>query len=281
MDAAADHAAAFAHGAQGLRDQFAGGGEEDGGVQWLGRVRVGVAGPGGALHAGEFLCGEIAGAGEGQYSPALVAGDLGHQVRGGAEAVDADGSRFAGALQGAPADQSRAQQRCGGHGVDLAQRDAEVGACDEVAGEAAGSGVASELRCVAEVLAAAAAVVADAAGGAQPRHADALADGEVVDAKAEAFDQADHLVPRHDRQPQVRQFAVDHVQVGAADAAGFHAQAHFAVAGFGVVVLAQYQGSMDGFERHRAHGRSLNAGTARAAARSTARAASRRRAPIR
>jgi len=54
---------------------------------------------------------------------------------------------------------------------------------------------------------------------AQPGYADALTDGERRDAWSDGVDSADNFMPGNDGQVQIGKFAVDHVQVGAADAA--------------------------------------------------------------
>ena len=90
-------------------------------------------------------------------------------------------------------------------------------------GVAAVAGVAGELGMVAEILAAVVAIEAMPAGVREPGNADPLADREAFDAGAEPLDEADDLVAGNDRQPLVRQLAVDDVQIGAADAAGLDA----------------------------------------------------------
>ena len=87
-------------------------------------------------------------------------------------------------------------------------------------GVAAVAGVAGEQRPVAQVLPPVTAIWTDAAGRAEPGHADPLAQGKAGDAGAERRDPADDLMAGDDRQLRVRQFAVDHMQVGAAHAAG-------------------------------------------------------------
>ena len=124
-------------------------------------------------------------------------------------------------LQAPPADQPGAQPRRDlGVVAALAQRKAEARVRHRVRGKAAVARIAGEDRRVAQVLGALAAIGTDAAGGAEPRHADALAEREAADALADRRDAADDLVPRHDRQLGVLQLAIDDVQVGAADAAG-------------------------------------------------------------
>ena len=70
------------------------------------------------------------------------------------------------------------------------------------------------------------------AGLAEPGHADARP-GREIDAIADRLDAADDLVAGNDRQLRIRQFAVDHVQVGAADAAGLDPHADLAAPGSG------------------------------------------------
>ena len=67
----------------------------------------------------------------------------------------------------------------------------------------------------------------------EPGDADPFADGEALDAGAELLDDADDLVAGNDRQPLVRQLAVDDMQIGAADAAGLDADQHLAGPGAG------------------------------------------------
>jgi hypothetical protein len=55
---------------------------------------------------------------------------------------------------------------------------------------------------------------------AEPRNADTLAHVQVLDAGADRIDSAYDLVARDNRHYRIRQFAIDDMQVGAADAAG-------------------------------------------------------------
>ncbi len=91
---------------------------------------------------------------------------------------------------------------------------------DAVVAVAAVQGVAGEARVRAQVLPAAPAIAANAAGPAEPGDADALPFGEALDARAEGRDAPHDLVSRHDRQPGLRKVAVHHVEIGAADPAG-------------------------------------------------------------
>ncbi len=122
-------------------------GEDQGGVE-LGRVASRRRRRPRRTHgAGEVLGRGVAGAGEGVELAALVPGDLGHDVGGGAEAPDAEAARVAGHAQGAVADQAGAEQR-GGLGVAVAvgQREAVGGVGDGELGVAAVQRVAGEAR---------------------------------------------------------------------------------------------------------------------------------------
>src|SRR5207244_7999947 len=105
--------AALGGGAQGQRDECADRREEERGVELLGRRLVGAAGPSGAEPSREILRRAVARPGEGVDLAALVAGDLRDDVRGRAEAVDADAPRVAGHAQRAIAELGRASCREG------------------------------------------------------------------------------------------------------------------------------------------------------------------------
>jgi hypothetical protein len=113
-------------------------------------------------------------------------------------------------------------------------------------------------RGAAQVLVAAPAVGAGAAGEAQPGDPHALADREPRAARAERLDGAHHLVAGHERQPARRQVALDDVQIGAAHAAGRDPHAHLAGAGPRLVALARAERRARRrslpFEDHLAHG---------------------------
>ena len=79
--------------------------------------------------------------------------------------------------------------------------------------------VAGEERIFAEVFLVPAAIEALAAGIAQPRHAEAVADAEFLGALACLDDRTDNLVSRNEGELGVGQFAVDDMQVGPADPA--------------------------------------------------------------
>src|SRR4051812_43370326 len=111
-----------------------------------------------------------------------MAHHLRHDVGGGAKAVNADQPRVPGHAQRAVTDEAGAHQ---GRRLDVApagvDRKAIALVGDGQLGIAAVDLIAGESRAVAQILAAAAAVSADAACPAEPRHADPVADPETVD----------------------------------------------------------------------------------------------------
>ena len=129
--------------------------------------------------------------------------------------------------QRAVADQPGAQQRCGGDVVKRRiDREAIALVGDGELGVAAVDLVAGEPGVVAQVFLARAAIRADAAGPAEPRHPDPVADREPVRPLPCRDHVADDLVPQDQRQFRVWQLAVDHMQIGAADRAGPHRDEH-------------------------------------------------------
>jgi hypothetical protein len=72
------------------------------------------------------------------------------------------------------------------------------------------------------------AIGTDAAGVAEPRNADTLADVQVLDLYADDIDPANNLMARDNRNVRVGQLAVDDMQIGAADAAGAHLNPYLA-----------------------------------------------------
>ena len=104
---------------------------------------------------------------------------LRHDMGRRAEAIDAEARRVAGHLQRAVADQPGAQQRrCFGVAVAFRQMEAVARVGDRVRGVAAVDLVAGEAGAVAEIFLPVAAIGAGAVGQPEPRHADAVADGE-------------------------------------------------------------------------------------------------------
>ena len=117
-----------------------------------------------------------------------------------------------------------------------------------ILGVAAVQGIAGEFRGLAEVLPFLSAVAAAAAGVAQPGHPDAVADPEFLHLSAQGGHGPDDLVADDQGQFGLGEFAVDDVQVGAADAAGVDPDEHLLRAGCGDRDFQVFQG-LPGFSR--------------------------------
>ncbi len=171
-----------------------------------------------------------------------------------AEAEDADRLRLSGGLQRAPADEPGAEERRGRDRIEpVLERKRESGVGDRVGREAAVAGVAGEDRLVAEILTRAQAKRAVAAGVAEPGYADTGPERE-ADALARRLDPADDLMARHNRRLDVGQFAVDHVQVGAADAAGLDPHANLPRPGHRIRPLLHREPLAGPLQNHGVHG---------------------------
>ena len=103
-----------------------------------------------------------------------------------------------------------------------------MGIGDAGLGIAAVQGVAGELRPVAEVFQMHPAVWTSATGVAEPRHSHPHAHLKASHARPYLGDTADDFVARDQRQFRRRQLAIDHMQIGAADAAGRNVDADLA-----------------------------------------------------
>ena len=130
-------------------------GEDERGVELLGRRAERVAGPLRAELQGEGLGRLVVGAREREHAPALVDRHLADDVRRRAEAVDARGARRRRRAAGPVADQPGAQERRAWKVlVALGEREAEALVGHRALGVAAVEVVAGEAGAVAEVLAA-------------------------------------------------------------------------------------------------------------------------------
>ena len=152
-------------------------------------------------------------------------------------------------------EQSRGAAATGSRSSGERERERRLG--DGVGGEFPVARVAGEERRVAEIFARAHAIGAMAARMAEPRDADAGPKRQ-ADALASRLDPADDLMPRHDRQLRIGQVAVDHVQVGAADAAGRDRQPNLPRPRLGLGPLLDREPLAGPPENHRAHVRELS-----------------------
>ena len=152
-----------------------------------------------------------------------MARDLRDDVRRCAEAVQPEPLGVAGEPQRAIADQTGAEEgRAADREEVRRQRIAVALVRERVLGVAAVAVVTRELRAVAEVLLAGAAVAAVAVGPTEPRNADAT---------PFADDLADDLVADHERQLRPSQLAVDDVEIRPADTACLDANDELARSG--------------------------------------------------
>ena len=200
------------------------------------------AGPHRAQSAGKILRRDVAGSGEGIDGAALPARDLGDDVPGRAEAVDAEPLGVARHHQRPPADQAGAQQRRDRNIVAVfAEREGIARVGNGVGGEAAVPRVSGEERTVAEIFHALPAEAADAAGVAEPGDSDPLADPVGGDVAADEVDAADDFMAGNDGIFDAGKLGIDDMKVGPADAAGAHLDANFSVAGEGIGALLHLQ----------------------------------------
>src|SRR5512132_1792442 len=225
--------------------------EDDRRVELLGRRRVRVTGPLGTELAGALLPPRITGTCEREDTLTLMAGDLGDDVGRRAEAVQAEARSIAREPQRSKADQPCTQERRRRDVViGLRRCMAEPLVGDDVLGIAAVAVEAGELRVIAEVLAARAAVAALAVGPAEPGNTDPL---------PAPFYPTYDLMPEHERQLRVGQLAVDDMKVRAADSAGADADEQLARAGLGHREIQLLERPPGLSEHHRAHQRGLTA----------------------
>jgi len=255
VDPAADHNAAEVERAQGLGNEFAGGRENDGGIERVGRKGIGIARPKCADFFGEFLSPHITTAGEGVNFSPLEFCHLGDDVTGRAKAVDAQARAVAGLEQRAVANQSGAHER-GGLGVRVSGGNgkAKTRIGDGIFGVAAVNGVAGEAGLLTKVFTIRAAKAAFAAGPAKPRDADAITGIETLHAFALDNNGADDFMAGHERELGVGQFAIEEMKISAANRAGANTDEDLAGCGAGGWKLNGPQGLSRLFEHHGAHG---------------------------
>src|ERR1035437_827682 len=251
MDAGADHGAPGSHRLQRERNQFAGRGEDDRGVEWRGSRAGAVPRPRRPQAAGNLLAGEIPGPREGVHGGITVAGHPPDQVRGAAEAVQPQPRSMARHPERSEADETGAEQR---RRLDVrgpaGQAEAEAGVGQGELGETTVDITAREAGRGAEVLATGGTHLAASAGRAQPRQAHPLSylqDG----LRAGRHHPAHHLMPEHDGEETAVQLAVHDVEICAADGAGRHPQPHLVSRGLGHATLLHGERSASLAQNHR------------------------------
>jgi hypothetical protein len=98
------------------------------------------------------------------------------------------------------------------------------------------------------------AIGADAAGVTKPWDAHTLAHVQPLDPSSEPIDPANDFMARDDRYGRMRQFAIDDMQIGAANAAGGDLHPDFTRPWLTVRQLGPFKRSADFLQNHRLHG---------------------------
>jgi hypothetical protein len=88
---------------------------------------------------------------------------------------------------------------------------------------------------------------------AEPRNADALTHAQPFDACPDHIDPADDLVARDDRHFRIGQFAIDDMQVRAADAAGGNLDSNLTRPGLPIGEIGPFKSSPKLLQHHRLH----------------------------
>jgi hypothetical protein len=166
-------------------------------------------------------------------------------------------------------DQSRAKQRRN-FDVVVTLRQMKAVSCirNGELGVTAIEGVTGKARVIAKVLPAGSAIRAIAIGPAKPRDSHAIADCEggsglcaatvrtlrsLPHSFADFFDSSDNLVPENQWQLRIGQFAVDHVEVGAANRAAADPHEQLSLARLRLWNIARFQKTFRFVENHGAH----------------------------
>jgi hypothetical protein len=254
VNSGADDGAAFLHGGERQRDERADRRVDDRRVERFGCLFVRASCPDRAQAAGKILRSAVAWARKRKNSSAALLRHLRDDMRRRAEAIEAKIDPFAGHHERTPADESGAEQRrklliasC------LAERKRIARVSDRMRGEASVARIAGEQRRVAEIFPPGAAIRASTVGMAEPGNADAHAERKSGDARTHGVNSADDLVAGDDRQFRVRQFSVDHMKIGAADAAGRDLDADFAGARLRIGQILKDEGRANLLQDHSAH----------------------------
>jgi len=226
-------------------------------VERFWRRLIGPSGPTTSQLLRQRLRGPVARAGEGMDRLPGPDRELGEEVRGRPEAVEAEGAyraSLAGLRPRAIADQPRAEERRRlDIGKGLGDGKAEISAGDDGVGVAPVAGPPGEGRRVAQVFGARKAIAAPAAGLAEPGDAPAVADGDALDARPHRIHTPDDLMAGNERAASLGQVAIDHMKVGAADAAGADPQPQLARGRLGIGASFRAQAGPGMIEHHREH----------------------------
>ncbi len=153
MDAAADDGTAFADGFKSLRHEVAYRRKDDSRIEFFRRQFVRAAGPNRTEIESEFFCFFVCGPGESIDFPLLILCHLRDDVRGSAEAVNAEPLAVPRFNQTSVSDQTRAQKRRGFRiAIEIWDRKTEALIGDSIFAIATVERVASEFRLITQIL---------------------------------------------------------------------------------------------------------------------------------
>jgi len=184
----------------------------------------------------------------------LIQRHLGDDVGRTTESVNAQALPLTRADERTVSDQSRAKQwSCFDIRIHFRNRDAESFVRNREIGVAAVEGVAGEPRLHAKIFSARAAVRTYFVGPAKPGHAHALSDAQTRHTFAQSRHLANNLVAEDQWKLRIGQFAVNDVQIGAADGARVNFEPHLPGTRLRHRALAEYKWMPNLFQNHRAH----------------------------
>src|SRR3982074_2211310 len=254
MNPAADDDAAFGESAQRSRYERADRRIDDRGVEFFRRHFIRSPSPCRAKSSGRFLSGFVPGRRKRVKLALFMNGHLGNQVSSRSETVNAKPARIAGFAIRPIAEKAGAKER---REIDIVILIGKIKGISRIRGDelgvAAVDRVTGKARVIAKILAIRSTITAFAIGPAEPGNANAIANRKFFDVAAELCDATDNLVPEDQRQFRIRQFAIDDMQIGAANRAGGNAHKQLASRRLGLWNIAQSQRNLRPIQNHRAH----------------------------
>src|SRR5205823_2433477 len=212
-----------------------------------------------------LLTGDITRSSESVNLFLFVKRDLRDEMRGVAKTINAEPFRIASFSIRSVTKHSRAEER---RKIDIVvfirqgKTISRVG--DGELGVAAVDVIASKFSFIAKILPVRSTISAFAVGPAEPWNADTISNRKVRGASrtgvglalnrfADLFDAADDLVAENQREFGIRQFAIDDVKIGPANAARANANKKLSPARFRFRNVAQCERRSDFLEHHRTH----------------------------
>jgi hypothetical protein len=214
VDSSAYHAATARGRSEGLRHKFSMRRENDRRIQWLGRSFVRSSSPHCTEISSEVLRHQIIWSREGKNLPALIPGNLRHNVRGRSKSIQSNAARIAGFAETSIADQARAEERRESFRRIIGQqRKTKALIRDRVLGISSVERISGEARFRTQILPPCPAIIAYSTRPAQPGYTHAVAWPEATGIRARADNLSHNLVAGNQRQLRVLQFSVDEVEI--------------------------------------------------------------------